>query len=83
MKNVNDVIMLSLLITYFTPFPRVSIVDFKQVNIWRQDFKKELVVRILLQVKGGSLKRIPSEYLLVKSQQKPTKETLEKGVEHV
>ena len=82
MKNVNDVIMLSLLITYFTPFPRVSIVDFKQVNIWRQDFKKELVVRILLQVKGGSLKRIPSKYLLVKSQQKPTKETLEKGVEH-
>ena len=83
MKNVNDVIMLSLLITYFTPFPRVSIVDFKQVNIWRQDFKKELVVRILLQVKGGSLKRIPSKYLLVKSQQKSTKETLEKGVEHV
>ena len=70
MKNVNDVIMLSLLITYFTPFPRVSIVDFKQVNIWRQDFKKELVVRNLLQVKGGSLKRIPSKYLLVKSQQK-------------
>ena len=32
-NDVNDVVLVFLLLTYFTPFSCVSIVDFEQVNV--------------------------------------------------
>ena len=49
-SDVNDVVLVFLLLTYFTPFSSVAIVDFEQVNIsWdncQRCIKPEIVVDV-------------------------------------
>ena len=35
-NDVTDVVLVSLLITYFTPFFSVSIADFEQINVFQK-----------------------------------------------
>ena len=35
-NDVTDVVLVSLLITYFAPFSSVSIVDFEQINVFQK-----------------------------------------------